>query len=180
MYHDYLMAVHLVFVVTWFAGLFYFPRLLIYDVEARKKTEIEKNILVNQFRIMQKRLLYGITWPSLVITLILGSWLILDRQLTLDIDWLKIKIILVAALVAYQISLQKFYEDLKKDKVKVSSDFLRLWNEIPTVLLFAIIFIVVLKDSLKMGYGIAGILILILVLFISIRIYKIIRKRKKP
>ena len=178
MIHDYLMAIHLVFVVTWFAGLFYFPRLLIYDIEARNKPEPAKSILVDQFRIMQRRLLYGITWPSLVLTLLLGSWLIIDRGLNLGIDWLMIKIILVALLVAYQISLQKFYLDLKNDKVIVSSDFMRIWNEIPTVLLIAIVFIVVLKNEMDMIYGIAGILSLILFLLAAIRIYKIIRNKR--
>src|ERR1035441_1745460 len=68
----YLKATHIVFVVTWFAGLFYIPRLFIYHTEAQEKPEPEKTILSNQFKIMTKRLWYGITWPSMVLTYILG------------------------------------------------------------------------------------------------------------
>src|SRR5213595_3276073 len=71
--YSYLKAAHIIFVVTWFAGMFYMPRLFIYNTEAGEKTEIERNALRNQFTIMMKRLWFGITWPSAILTLILGS-----------------------------------------------------------------------------------------------------------
>src|SRR5512133_2723058 len=72
MQYGYLKAAHIIFVVTWFAGMFYMPRLFIYSTEANEKSEPEKSILQNQFNIMMKRLWYGITWPSAILTLILG------------------------------------------------------------------------------------------------------------
>ena len=74
--YPYLKALHIIFVVTWFAGLFYMPRLFIYATEAGDRPEAEKNILRKQFAIMMKRLWYGITWPSAVITMVLGIWVL--------------------------------------------------------------------------------------------------------
>ena len=71
MLYFYLKALHIVFIVTWFAALFYMPRLFVYDIEARLKPEAE--ILLNQFRIMQRRLWFGIAWPSFILTLILAK-----------------------------------------------------------------------------------------------------------
>ena len=70
----YVLSLHIIFIVTWFAGLFYIVRLFIYHTEAEAKPEPEKSILQNQYKIMEKRLWYGITWPSLVLTLIFGPW----------------------------------------------------------------------------------------------------------
>ncbi|MDR9488704.1 CopD family protein, partial [Salibacter sp.] len=70
----YIKALHIIFVVTWFAGLFYIVRLFIYHTEAEQRSEPEKSILQSQFRLMEKRLWYGITWPSAVLTMIFGIW----------------------------------------------------------------------------------------------------------
>mgnify|MGYP003414275209 FL=1 len=78
--YPYLKSLHIIFVVTWFAGMFYMPRLFIYNTEAEAKNEIEKNILHTQFRVMMKRLWYGITWPSAIITLALGLSLLFNQD----------------------------------------------------------------------------------------------------
>ena len=102
----YLKTIHIIFIVTWFAGLFYFPRLLIYDVEARLKPVVESKILVEQFRIMQKRLLFGITWPSMVITIILGIWLKTESpHINWGDTWFVVKLIFVSCLIFYHLSL---------------------------------------------------------------------------
>ena len=85
---DYLKAFHLIFIVTWFAGLFYIVRLFIYQTEAKDKSEIEQNILIPQFKIMAKRLWYGITWPSMILVLIFGSWLIVEQSFLLKQAWM--------------------------------------------------------------------------------------------
>jgi putative membrane protein len=178
MAYQYLKALHIIFVVTWFAGLFYFPRLLVYDVEARNDDEKLRDALLNRFRIMQKRLLFGIMWPSMIITLILGSWLATTMGIAFSEEWfwLWVKIILVILLVFYQFSLQKFYNDLRNNRVYVSSYFLRIWNEVPTVLLFAIVFLVIFRNTADMFRGILGILGLIVLLFAAIRIYRKFRQ----
>ena len=80
MAYAYYKALHIIFVVTWFAGLFYIVRLFIYHVEALEKAEPEKSILANQFKVMQKRLMYGITWPSMFLTVIFGSLLLANAS----------------------------------------------------------------------------------------------------
>ena len=171
--YAYLKTLHIIFIVTWFAGLFYFPRLLIYDREAREKPQPERDILVNQFRIMQKRLLFGITWPSMIITVILGLWLKSESpHIAWNDTWFIIKLSFVAGLIAYHLSLHRFYMHLKADKLIVSGNFLRIWNELATIFLIAIIFIVELQNALDLLYGLLGLLAFILILMMAIRIYK--------
>jgi len=177
MLYAYLKTIHIIFVVTWFAGLFYFPRLLIYDVEAREKSEPAKSILLAQFRLMQKRLLFGITWPSMILTIILGVWLKLNSpHIDWDTPWFVMKLCFVAGLVGYHLSLHKFFNDLGNDRVYVTSTFLRIWNEVATIFLIAIIFLVELQNMLSLLYGLLGLLGLILILMIAIRIYKQLRR----
>jgi putative membrane protein len=171
----YLKAIHIIFIVTWFAGLFYMPRLLIYDVEAREKTEPGRSILIDQFRIMQKRLWFGITWPSFVLTMILGPWLVIEAGFPWTTSWLVVKLGLVAGLIGYHFSLQVIFQQLGKDVVKYTSNQLRLWNEVATLFLVSIVFLVVIKNELDMLYGLAGLIGLIAILMLAIRIYKRIR-----
>jgi len=174
----YLKTLHIIFIVTWFAGLFYFPRLLIYDVEARLKPAVESKILVEQFRIMQKRLLFGITWPSMVITIVLGIWLKTEApHINWGDSWFVVKLIFVSCLVFYHLSLNKIYNDLRKDKVRVTGTFLRIWNEVATVLLIAIVFLVEFQNTLSMLYGLAGLFVLIALLMSAIKIYKLLREK---
>ena len=174
----YLKTLHIIFIVTWFAGLFYFPRLLIYDVEARLKPAVESKILVEQFRIMQKRLLFGITWPSMVITIVLGIWLKTEApHINWGASWFVVKLIFVSCLVFYHLSLNKIYNDLRRDKVRVTGTFLRIWNEVATVFLIAIVFLVEFQNTLTMLYGVAGLFVLIALLISAIKIYKLLREK---
>ena len=174
MLYFYLKSLHIVFIVTWFAALFYMPRLFVYDIEARKK--LEANILVNQFRIMQRRLWFGIAWPSLVLTLVLGTWLSLELQIDLSSAWFAWKLALVILLTIYHVACHVIMKDLANDKVKFSSQGMRIWNEVPTVLLFGIVFLVVFKDVSAMWKGILGLVALIAVLMVGIIGYKKLRK----
>jgi len=176
--YAYLKAIHIIFIVTWFAGLFYFPRLLIYDVEARSISEPAKSILVNQYRLMQKRLWYGITWPSMILTLILGPWLVESAGFMWSSRWLIVKLILVVGLIAYHFSLHYIMHSLRGDDLRFSSTFLRIWNEVATLFLVSIVFIVVLKNELDMIYGLLGLLGLILLLMAGIRVYKAVRTKQ--
>jgi len=174
----YLKTIHIIFIVTWFAGLFYFPRLLIYDVEARLKPAAESRILVEQFRVMQKRLLFGITWPSMVITIILGIWLKTEApHINWGDTWFVIKLLFVSGLIFYHLSLHKIYNDLRRDAVKITGTFLRIWNEVATVFLIAIVFLVEFQNTLGMLYGLAGLFLLIAVLMAAIKIYKLLREK---
>ncbi len=173
----YLKALHIIFIVTWFAGLFYIVRLFIYNAEANEKTEPEKSILKTQFRIMIKRLWLGITWPSAVITLILGPLLIFINPAILD-TWLWIKIGFVIGLYLYHYTLHVLYKQQKNNNFKYSSQQLRIWNEVATVFLISIVMLVVVKQGLSAVWALLGLFLFILVLMSGIKIYKLIRTKR--
>jgi putative membrane protein len=173
----YLKALHIIFIVTWFAGLFYIVRLFIYNAEANEKTEPEKSILKTQFTIMIKRLWLGITWPSAVITLILGPLLIFINPAILD-TWLWIKIGFVIGLYLYHYTLHVLYKQQKNNNFKYSSQQLRIWNEVATVFLISIVMLVVVKQGLSAVWALLGLFLFILVLMSGIKIYKLIRTKR--
>ncbi len=173
----YIKALHIIFIVTWFAGLFYMPRLFIYNTEAGEKPEVEKNILRNQFGIMMKRLWYGITWPSAILTLIFGGWM--WYLLGTFPQWLLIKLCFVLGLYIYHFSLQILYNQQLKGIFKFSSQQLRIWNEVATIFLVAIIMIVVVKQNISVLWGIVGLILFVLLLMSAIRIYKIMRSKNR-
>ena len=172
----YVKALHIIFVVTWFAGLFYIVRLFIYFTEAAEKPEPEKTILQTQYKIMQKRLWYGITWPSAILTLIFGTWMLYLYTGFQNIPgWLWLKIVFVAGLFFYHFSCQKIFKQQQTGLVKQTSTQLRIWNEVATLFLFAIVFLVVLKNSLNFIWGVVGLVLFGVILMLAIRIYKKLR-----
>lgn len=170
----YLKALHIIFVVTWFSGLFYIVRLFIYHTEADSKPKNERDILIPQYKLMTRRLWYIITWPSAIITLILGLSLLYNYIPDIP-NWLWIKIVFVIALFIYQIYCHVIFRNLQKDVIKFSGQQLRIWNEVSTVFLFCIVFLVVLKNALNMLWGVIGIFALIGILMFGIRLYKKLR-----
>ena len=175
MLYLYIKALHIIFIVTWFAGMFYMPRFFIYNTEAAEKPEAERIILRKQFGIMMKRLWFGITWPSAILTLIFGPWMwyLLDSLPT----WLLIKLCFVVGLYAYHFSLHIIYKQEMRGFFKYSSQQLRIWNEVATVFLVAIVMIAVVKQNISVVWGIAGLILFVLLLMSAIRIYKLIRKK---
>jgi putative membrane protein len=172
----YIKALHIIFIVTWFSGMFYIVRLFIYNTEAAEKTSPEREILLTQFGIMIKRLWLGITWPSAILTLIFGPWIWI--MLGSTPHWLVVKLVFVVILYAYHISLHILYREQQKGIFRFSSQQLRIWNEMATLLLFAIVFLASVKQAMSWIFGIAGLVSLALVLMIAIRIYKKLRKQK--
>ena len=176
MYYNYIKALHLIFVITWFAGLFYIPRLFIYHIEALKKTKRDSEILIPQFKIMTKRLWYIITWPSAILAMIFGIWLILLVPSFILQSWMQLKITFVTVLIAYHIKTHQMFLKQQNDKLNYSSMFMRIWNEGATILLFAFVFLVILKDSLHWFSGLIGFLGLIVILIFGIRLYQKTRR----
>jgi len=174
----YLKAVHIIFVVTWFAGLFYMPRLFVYILESHQKAEPEKSILLKQLNMMASRLWYGITWPSAVITLGIGAALIIHQPEWLQHGFMHIKLTLVFFLYAYHFSLQYLFNTLKKGVTRYSSQQMRLWNEVATLFLISIVFIIVLKSALSMVWGLAGLLAVTALILAGMALYKRYRKNK--
>ena len=175
MAYDYLKALHIIFVVTWFAGLFYLSRLFIYYTEANERPEQERKILQDQFLIMQRRLWFGITWPSCVLTITFGLSLIHQWFPLSDNPWLIVKLSFVVLLLLYHLSLGSIYKKYKAGKLPYTSMQLRVWNEVSTIFLVAIVFLVVLKDILSMGYALVGLFLFILLLMGGIMAYKRVR-----
>jgi putative membrane protein len=170
----YIKALHIIFIVTWFSGLFYIVRLFIYSAEANEKPEPERTIVLKQLGIMQSRLWYIITWPSAVLTLIFGTWVgILYGSLP---TWLMVKLVFVLALFIYHLSLQKIFNEQQKGNFHWSSQKLRMWNELSTLLLFAIVMLAVIKELLNALWGFAGLIGLAIILMIGIKLYKKYRK----
>lgn len=166
----YIKALHLLFVVTWFSGLFYIVRLFVYSSEANDKPSTEREILLSQFAIMQKRLWYGITWPSAILTLLFGTWLaILYNSLPM---WLMIKIGLVIGLFLYHITLHRIFLQQQRYYFKWNSQQLRFWNEVATLFLICIIMLAVVKQLLSLVWGLVGLGVFTLSLLLAIHLYK--------
>ena len=177
MYYNYIKALHLIFVITWFAGLFYVPRLFIYHIEASKKSKIEADILIPQFKLMTKRLWYIITWPSAILAILFAAWILYLMPSWLLQSWMQLKLSLVLLLGVYHWKTHIYFRQLQKDEIKHSGNFMRIWNEGATLLLFAIVFLVILKDSFHWITGLLGLIGLALVLFFGIKLYKKTRKK---
>jgi protoporphyrinogen IX oxidase len=170
----YIKALHIIFVITWFAGLFYIVRLFIYSAEANEKPEPDRGILLKQLGIMQSRLWYIITWPSAILTLIFGIWIaILYGSLP---SWLLVKLIFVLGLFIYHLSLQSIFKQQQHENFKWSSQKLRLWNELATLFLFAIVILAVVKELLSAVWGFAGLIGIAMILMIAIKLYNKYRK----
>lgn len=172
-----LKALHIIFVVSWFAGLFYIVRLFIYHTEAQAKPELEKEILSKQFVEMEKKLWWIITTPAMILTIVFGTWMIaLNSEYYLQAPWMHVKLGFVALLLIYHFVCQKILNDLKNEKFNWKSNGLRLWNEVATLALVAIVFIVVLKDELNWWKGTLGFFAVAVGLMLLIKLYKRLRK----
>lgn len=170
-------SLHIIFITTWFSGLFYIIRLFIYYKEAEEKSEVEKTILQKQYALMSKRLWYIITWPSAVLATIFAVWLLLLMPVYITQTWMLIKLGFVIALYAYHWSCQVMYNQISKGYLNVSSFKLRIWNEVATIILFACVFLVVLKTTLGWIYGVLGIVGVSILLMLGIKLYKKIREK---
>lgn len=173
---DYIKALHIIFIVTWFAGLFYIVRLFIYQREAYDKSPEEQRILLPTLNLMAHRLWYIITWPSAILTFIFGFWVLSYRWGFTGMGWMQAKLIFVLLLYVYQFVCHKIFLDLQKGKTTLSSMKLRIWNEVSTVLLFAIVFLVVLKSLISVVWGIAGLVGLSVLMMLGIKWYKKVRE----
>ena len=173
----YLKALHIVFVITWFAGLFYMVRLFIYNTEAAQKPEPDRSILIRQLTLMQTRLWSIITRPSAILTLFLGIWLGIEANVWM-LPWFHLKITFVFFLFVYHIICSRIHQNILKGHFKYSTTQLRVWNEVATILLFAIVFIVILKSTTGWIYGIVALIGLGALLMIGIKVYKKIRNEE--
>ncbi|WP_396178069.1 CopD family protein [Flavobacterium sp.] len=178
-YYNYIKSLHLIFVITWFAGLFYIVRLFVYQIEAAQKTSPEKEILQKQYKIMTYRLWYIITWPSAVLASIFAISLLYISPSFLDMPWMHVKLGFVFALYLYHWKCQIIFNELQKDEVKYTNNWMRLWNEGATIILFAVVFLVILKNAVNWIYGVIGIFLFSILIMLGFKFYKKIRERNK-
>jgi putative membrane protein len=178
-YYNYLKSLHLIFVITWFAGLFYIVRLFVYQIEANEKPSPEREILLKQYKIMTYRLWYIITWPSAILASLFAFSLLYLMPAWLQMPWMHVKLGFVFLLYLYHLKCHQMYQQLQKDEFKHTSNFMRLWNEGATLILFAVVFLVILKNAVNWIYGVIGIFLLSIILMLGFKIYKRIRERNR-
>ena len=176
-YYNYIKALHLIFVVTWFAGLFYIPRLFVYQIEAYHKPSPDKEILGTQLKLMAKRLWLIITWPSAILATLFAVWLLILQPFWLEQPWMHVKLTFVILLYIYHYMTHVYYKQLQNDIVKKTSNFMRLFNEGATFILFAVVFLVILKSAINWVFGVVGIIILGILLMLGFKMYKRIREK---
>ena len=176
-YYNYIKSLHLIFVITWFAGLFYIPRLFVYQIEAFHKPYPEKEILGKQLKLMSKRLWFIITWPSAILATLFAVWLMILMPAWFQQGWMHVKLAFVLLLFIYHYKTHVYYKQLQNDEVKVTSSFMRIWNEGATFILFAVVFLVILKSSINWIFGVVGIIILGVLIMLGFKLYKNIRNK---
>ena len=155
--YDFVKSLHLIFVITWFAGLFYMPRLFIYHIESRDKPQPDAGVLAAQFRIMERRLWKIITWPSAILCTLTAAWML----------WW------------YHLAMHRMYLKFQREDYTYTSHFMRIWNEGATMILFAVVFLAILKTTFDWLYGLVGMIGLAVLIMIGIRAYKRVREREE-
>jgi putative membrane protein len=172
-----LKALHIIFLVSWFAGLFYMVRLFIYHTEAQLRPDFERELLSNQFKVMERKLWWIITTPAMVLTLLFGAWMIaLNPNYYLTQSWMQLKLVFVLLLLVYHFWCQRLMKELWNAQFRWKSNVLRLWNEVATLFLVSIVFLVVMKNSLDWIKGTLGFFGVAIALMIGIQIYKRFRQ----
>lgn len=179
MLYLYLKAIHIIFVVSWMAGLFYIVRLFIYHVEANERPESERNVLQRQFEIMQHKLWYIITTPAMALSVLAGIGMIWVNPELLTMSWMLVKLVFVLGLLLYHFICQNIINKLKKGTFSWTSTQLRLWNELATIFLVAIVFTVILKSAIDWIYGLVGLIVFSAVIMSAVKIYKYYRLKEK-
>lgn len=176
-FYPYLKALHLIFVVTWFAGLFYVPRLFIYHIEAQQKPSPAREIVTEQLKQMTRRLWYIITWPSAILCTLFAIGLLMLIPAFLQQPWMQVKLGFVLLLFLYHFKCHQIFKQLQRNQIKYTSRFMRIWNEGATLILFAVVFLVVLKNAFNWIYGTVGLIVLAVLLMLGIRLYKRLRDK---
>ena len=134
-------ALHLIFMVTWFAGLFYLPRLFVYHAMS------EDQISIDRFKIMERKLYFGIMTPGMLLTLLFGFWTLLAAGWSSYAGtlWLQVKLVCIFLLVLYHIYCGKLLLDFRHDRNKYSHIWYRWFNEVPVLFLFIIMILAVVR-----------------------------------
>jgi len=169
-------SLHIIFMVSWFAGLFYIVRLFIYHTEAQSKSENERIILSNQFIVMERKLWWIITTPAMILTIFFGTWMLVRKDYLFYAPWMHIKLSFVGLLLIYHFVCQRIMKNLKNGVFTWKSGGLRMWNELATLVLVAVVFLVEMQHSLDWIKGTLGFFAVAIALMIAIKLYKRFRR----
>lgn len=174
----YLKALHIIFVVCWFAGLFYIVRLFVYYAEAQLKDSVERNILSKQLSLMTNRLWFIITWPAAVLATVFGVLMLIENPILLQQPWMHVKLVFVILLWFYHVKCHQYVKQVENGTLKKTNSFFRIWNEGATIILFSVVFLVILKNAFNWIFGVIGIVVFSMLLMMGYKFYKKIRERK--
>jgi len=172
-------ALHIIGFVTWFAGLFYLVRLFVYHREAWERPEPEGGILRKQYALMEGRLYRIIQTPAMIITLTGGIAMLVLRPFWLQMPWMHVKLGLLLLLIAYHFSCAWYIRALRQMKNSLSSFGFRLYNELPTLVLIAVVMLAVWKSLAGLWLGLVILVALGLLFFLAARCYRQLREHKK-
>ncbi|WAC39120.1 CopD family protein [Pedobacter sp. SL55] len=174
----YIKATHIVFVISWMAGLFYLLSLFIYHTEANDKLEPEKSVLKAQFTKMESTLWKIICQPAMIISLLAGLSMLHLNPGLLQMDWMWVKLAFVFGLLIYHFVCGRIIIRLRNNQYNWSSFKLRLWRELATIFMIAIVFVVILKNTLDWIYGLVGIMGIALIIMLAVKLYKKYRENR--
>lgn len=136
-------AFHVIAMVAWFAGLFYCPRLFVYHADAHDTLSDQR------FQVMERRLYYGIMWPAAIVTTVLGIWLMAQNWPYYKLaGWMHLKLLLVAVVWVYHLFCGHYAKRFRQHQNDKTTLYYRVFNEMPTILLIAIVILVVVKPML--------------------------------
>ena len=172
-------ALHIIGVIVWFSGLFYLVRLFIYHEESRSMEDKLKIAFNNQYTLMEKRLANIITTPGMILALSMAICMVIMQPSWLSEKWLQIKISFVLGLVIYHYFCYKIMNSLQNGTSNISAKNLRLLNELPTLLLFIIVLLVIFKNNFPTSIATWSVVGLIIFMLASIQLYAKIRKKNE-
>jgi protoporphyrinogen IX oxidase len=178
MEYQHVKSLHIIFMVSWFAGLFYFPRLLVYHTDAQQKDPEAMRVLSTEYQRIERLLLRAIMYPALILTLFFGFWMLHWVPAFWQEKWMQIKLLLVFCLLLYQIQCHRLMKQMAQGVFRWTSLQLRLWNEIPTILLFGVVFLVVLKNTVDWIWSVVGLLVFSVLIMSAVRLVKAFREKK--
>jgi putative membrane protein len=179
MVYLYAKSLHIIFVVSWFAGLFYLPRLFVYHTEAKSLPDAERAVLCGALSKWESRLFNAIMVPAMWLTLISGTTMLYINSDWLLQGWMQVKLGFVFVLVCFHFYSRHLLIRLKAGEFPLTSLQLRLFNEVATVILFAIVFLVVLKNTVDWLWGVAGLIAFAFLIMSAVKIVKLSRERKR-
>lgn len=151
---------------------------MVYQVEAATRTKAEADILLPQLQLMMRRLWTIITVPSGILATIFAVWLLVLMPVWLAQPWMWVKLVFVGLLLLYHAKTHQFYKQFLRNEQPHNATFFRIWNEGATLILFAVVFLAILKNSVHWIFGILGLIGLAALLMLGIRLYKRYRTSK--